>query len=109
MNEITIRFNALGYVNVETIADGITSTKAIEFKDLAESFMECMPRQVSSGILPENVVAFSESNSGKYVVLSHKETAADIRYYDTAYTDFPLPKLVFGFKVSGKRVLSNNS
>ena len=29
---------------------------------------------------------------------------ADITYMNTEYRDFPLPKLVFGFKVAGKKI-----
>jgi len=68
--------------------------------------VECINRSilrgsVSSGLLPKNCISFTAHDSGERdVVLLHSENKADICYFGTEYKDFPLPRLVFGFRLS---------
>lgn len=89
-------------IRVEEINDGVTS-----FKEIAlETFYDCVRHSirhegVRSGFLPQNCfhVGISE-NGDREFCLWHPHLHADISYFGTEYPDFPLPRLVFGFRVS---------
>ena len=60
---------------------------------------------VQTGILPEGCVAYRESRDGrKFVVLELGSDRMDLTYEKTVYTDFPVPRLLYGFflNTSGK-------
>ena len=89
-------------IRVEDINDGVTS-----FKEIAlETFYDCVRHSirhegVRSGFLPQNCFHVGVSENGERdFCLWHPYLRADISYFGTEYPDFPLPRLVFGFRVS---------
>ena len=89
-------------IRVEDINDGVTS-----FKEIAlETFYDCVRHSirhegVRSGFLSQNCFHVGVSENGERdFCLWHPYLRADISYFGTEYPDFPLPRLVFGFRVS---------
>ena len=102
MNETTIRISDDGRIMVEKDIGGVKS-----FKQIApDTLLECINRSllrgaVHTGLLPKNCLAFSAYDDGnRDIVLLHPANNADISYFGTEYKDFPLPRLVFGFRLS---------
>lgn len=91
-------------VSVETMENGVSSVKYIS----AESILDCLKSsihndgRIDSGILPQNCISYSGcANGNEFVVISFEEKTTDIIFEKTEYKDFPIPRLVFGFLVSG--------
>ena len=102
MNETIIRISDDGRIMVEKDVSGVKS-----FKQIApDALLECINRSllrgaVHTGLLPKNCLSFSAYDDGNLdIVLLHSESKADISYFGTEYKDFPLPRLVFGFRLS---------
>ena len=91
-------------VSVETMENGVSSVKYIS----AESILDCLKSsiyndgRIDSGILPQNCISYSGcANGNEFVVISFEEKTTDIIFEKTEYKDIPIPRLVFGFLVSG--------
>lgn len=104
MSETVIRINDDGRITVERDFGKVKS-----FKQIApDTLMECINKSllrgaVHSGLLPSNCLSFSAYDDGsRDVVLFHTERRADISYFGTEYKNFPLPKLVFGFRLTAE-------
>lgn len=88
-----------GKIMIETHEDGITSCKEIQ----EDAFLDCIKgsirhEAVSGGFLPPNCLFVRiHPDGGKDYGLWYPELYADIRYHETAYPHFPLPRLVFAF------------
>lgn len=54
---------------------------------------------LNSGFLPENCLHVSMNSAERHFVIWNPELRADITYKDTKYTNFPLPRLVFGIRM----------
>lgn len=109
MSETVIKICEDGKITVERDLDGIKS-----FKQIApDTLIQCINRSllrgaVHSGVLPKNCISFSAYDDGnKEVVLLYPENRADISYFGTEYKSFPLPCLVFGFKLTGEGRISS--
>ena len=108
MNELIIRIKEGGTVAVEEIKDGVKSYKAIT----PDSLLECINKSllrgtVYSGLLPRGCLSYTAHDNGNNdVCILHPDSRADITYYGTKYSDFPLPKLVFGFHISSEGRIS---
>ena len=102
MSETIIRIGSDGRIMVEKDDGGVKRFKQINPDTLVECINKSMLRgAVHSGMLPKNCISFSAYDNGsRDVVLLHAESKADISYFGTEYKDFPLPKLVFGFRLS---------
>jgi hypothetical protein len=102
MSETVIRIGGDGRIMVENDDGGVKSFKQISPDTLLECINKSMLRGVvSSGLLPKNCISFSAYDSGdRDVILLHSENKADISYFGTEYKNFPLPRLVFGFRLS---------
>ncbi len=63
---------------------------------------------ISTGILPEHAVCVTtDSESGqRYVTLEFPEEKAKIIYQQTEYPDFPIPRLLFGFRIESSGRIS---
>ena len=102
MNETIIRISDDGGVMVENNVGGVRSFKRIN----PDSLLECINRSilrgiVSSGLLPRGCLSYTAHDNGfKDIVILHPEDKADISYFETEYKGFPLPRLVFGFRLS---------
>jgi hypothetical protein len=108
MNDIVIRIKEDGSVSVEEHKDGIKSYKAITPNSLLGCINKSILRgTVSSGLLPKACISFTAHDNGsKDVYILHPESTADITYYNTLYSTFPLPKLLFGFRITGEGKIS---
>ena len=104
MGETVIRIKDDGRVMVEMYKDGIKSFKQISPDMLVKCIGKSLLRGAfHTGLLPENCVSFSSYDDGsRETVLLHEECRADINYYDTEYKNFPLPRLVFGFRLTAE-------
>jgi len=102
MNEVLIRICEDGVITVEDDRDGVKGFKEIN----PDTLLTCINRSllrgaVFSGLLPKNCVSFAAYDDGdKEVCIIHPESKSNISYYGTPYLDFPLPKLVFGFRIT---------
>ena len=97
---------------LEILEKGSVKTKMIT----PDALIECIKGSLSgfrfsTGILPSNIVSMTvdTDNDCKYVVVEYQHEKADITYMKTVYSDFPLPRLLFGFTVeSSGRISSIN-
>ena len=110
MSELIIRIQENGEVVVEEYKDGVKSYKAIT----PDSLLACINKSllrggVSSGLLPKGCISYTAHDNGdKDVCMLHVESVADITYYGSPYLNFPLPRLVFGFHLSGEGRISSS-
>lgn len=109
MSDTIIRISEDGKITVERNLKGVKS-----FKQIApDTLIQCIDRSllrgtVHSGLLPKNCISFSAYDDGnKEVVLLYPENRADISYFGTEYKNFPLPRLVFGFRLTVKGRVSS--
>lgn len=89
-------------IRVEDVGDGVISYKEIDLN----TFYDCVRYSirhegVQSGFLPQNCFHVSVNDNGdRDFCLWHPYLRADISYFGTEYLNFPLPRLVFGFRVN---------
>lgn len=109
MSEAVIRICEDGKVTVERDLEGIKSFKQIAPDTLIQCINKSLLRgAVHSGLLPKNCISFSTYDDGnKDIILIYPENKADISYFGTEYKNFPLPRLVFGFKLTAEGRVSN--
>ena len=115
MNKDELRIRIIpesGQVLIETHTDGIVKCKEIQ----EDALLDCIKNSirhdyVSSGLLPPNCLHVGINSDGnKSYCLWYPQLYADISYHETAYPNFPLPRLVFAFhadtegKISGCRM-----
>ena len=56
---------------------------------------------VASGLLPERCICYREMDCGeRFVAIDLGRNAVDITYEQTKYENFPIPRLLFGFRMS---------
>lgn len=92
---------------------GVTARKSLT----PETFAKCIigsrfdDAVHFSGMLPENCIAATISDSTTWYFVRYPELHADVSYYGTVYEAFPIPRLVFSFayntencKVTGARL-----
>ena len=108
-NELIIKIREDGTVAVEELRDGVKSFKEITPDALLECINKSLLRgAVHTGLLPKNCLSFSAYDDGnRDIVLLHPENRADISYFGTEYKDFPLPRLVFGFRLGNEGRVSS--
>lgn len=109
MSETNIRISENGKITVERDLKGVKS-----FKQIApDTLIQCIDRSllrgaVHSGLLPKNCISFSAYDDGnREVVLLYPENRADVSYFGTEYKSFPLPRLVFGFRLTAEGRVSS--
>lgn len=91
-------------ITVEERKNCIKTVKRITMNDfihcIQDSTKEFIP--IRNIVLPKNALFYSFSNeSNKFsAALEYPYDRADITYMKTVYRNFPLPRLVFGFKVN---------
>ena len=115
MNKDELRIRIIpedGQVLIETHTDGIVKCKEIQ----EDAFLDCIKNStmrdyVNSGLLPSDCIHVKiHPNGNKEYCLWYPRLYADISYHETAYPNFPLPRLVFAFhadtegKISGCRM-----
>lgn len=100
--ELVIRLNGRGgTVSVEQEVKGITTVKNITVTDFLHAVLGGMEYDdISSGLLPDNCIGYTWSkNESVTVTLLCPERRADIMYYEELFESFPLPRLVFQFRL----------
>lgn len=109
MSETVIRICEDGKITVERDLEGVRSFKQIAPDTLIQCINKSLLRgAVHSGLLPKNCISFSAYDDGnKEVVLLYLENRADISYFGTEYKNFPLPRLVFGFRLTAEGRISS--
>lgn len=107
-DRLSIHISDSAEIFVEERKNGIKSCKCISLNDLLVcikiSLKEIKPAYHT--VLPKNALFYSccpETGSFS-AAMEYPYNKADITYMNTEYRDFPLPKLVFGFKVAGKKI-----
>lgn len=107
-DRLSIHISDSAEIFVEERKNGIKSCKCISLDDLLvcikSSIREIKP--VYRAVLPKNALFYSccpETGSFS-AAMEYPYNKADITYMNTEYRDFPLPKLVFGFKVAGGKI-----
>lgn len=101
-NELRIRIIPEdGQVLIETYTDGIVKCKEVQ----EDALLGCIKNSkwqdyVNSGLLPPDCIHIGIHPSGdKSYCLRYPRLHADISYHETAYPNFPLPRLLFAFRV----------
>ena len=112
MNKDELRIRIIpedGQVLIETHTDGIVKCKEIQEDALLDCIKNSAMRDyVNSGLLPSDCIHVKiHPNGNKEYCLWYPRLYADISYHETAYPNFPLPKLVFGFQISEHGKVSN--
>ena len=109
MSETIIRIGEDGKITVERDLDGIKSFKQIAPDTLIQCINKSLLRgAVHSDLLPKNCISYGAYDNGnKEVALLYPENRADISYFGTEYKNFPLPRLVFGFRLTAEGRVSN--
>lgn len=107
-DRLSIHISDSAEIAVEERRNGIKRIKNISINDLLvcikSSLREIKP--VYRAVLPKNALFYSCCpETGDFsAAMEYPYNKADITYMNTEYRDFPLPKLVFGFKVAGKKI-----
>ncbi|MDL2288135.1 prokaryotic E2 ligase family D protein [Oscillospiraceae bacterium OttesenSCG-928-F05] len=111
MNETRIILReAEEFIKVEHHSGGTVRVKQICAGDLTECIKHAYRNIVyTSGLLPANCLAVNHfEQNEKSLVIRHSERYADITYFDTLYEHFPVPQLLFGFRVTASgRIMSS--
>lgn len=109
MSDTIIRISEDGKITVERDLKGVKSFKQIAPDTLIQCIDKSLLRgAVHSGLLPKNCISFSAYDDGnREVVLLYPENRADISYFGTEYKGFPLPRLVFGFRLTAEGRVSS--
>ena len=102
--EFILKFYEDRSIRVEFKEDKDTKTKIIDIDTLLDCIKKSLlTEEVRSGLLPENVLSVNidSKTNARYAVVEFPLEKSDITYMETTYTDFPIPRLVFGFKLEG--------
>ena len=89
-----------GQILIETYTDGIVTCKEVQEDALLDCIKISQHQYLSSGFLPPDCFHVGiHPNEGKSYCLRYPRLYADISYHETPYPNFPLPRLVFAFRV----------
>lgn len=100
-DELIIRIKEDKTVRLEIHEKGRTRTKLITPDTLFECIKGSLKKEAfATGLLPTNILSVKGDDTGmRYAVVEYQYEKADITYFQTEYKDFPLPRLLFGFKI----------
>ena len=102
--EFILKFYEDRSIRVEFKEDKDTATKIIDVDTLLDCIRKSLiTEEACSGLLPENVLSVNidTKTDAKYVVIEFPLDKVDVTYMKTTYSDFPIPRLIFGFKIEG--------
>ena len=109
-DRLSIHISDCADITVEERIDGIKKVKNISLDDLLvcikSSLKEVIPK--FNILLPKNALYYSCAPEEEIycAVLEYPYSSADITYMNTVYSNFPLPRLVFGFRVESSGRIS---
>ena len=86
---------------------GVSHHKELSFKMLGTLIEQAVQYEpIFTGLLPPNCLAYAKDKNGQErIALLVEMTFADIRYHDTVYPHFPLPRILYVFTfVRGQRI-----
>ncbi len=67
-------------------------------------------KDIQTGVLPERCISYRESQKGtKYITLEMGSSYADVTYEKTKYEHFPVPRLLYGFKLDRENKITEVS
>ena len=104
-DRLSIHISDSAEIFVEERKNGIKSCKCISLNDLLvcikSSIREIKP--IYRAVLPKNALFYSccPETRDFSAAIEYPYSKATVTYMATEYPDFPLPKLVFGFKIGG--------
>lgn len=101
-DEMILRFCEEKSIRLEFLENGEKRTKMIS----VDTLIDCIKGSlagicISSGILPANAlsVTVDTDRNQRFVTMEFPEERAAVTYMETEYPDFPLPRLLFGFRI----------
>ena len=101
---VSIHISDSAQIFIEQTVGGTKVTKSAQLDDILLCLQSSIKPAASaySAVLPPSTLFYSHlTDTDAYsVALEYPYNTADITYMETEYPDFPLPKLVFGFKVN---------
>ena len=108
-DDFVLRFMDDKSSRVEITDSGTAMTKIIS----VDTLIDCIKGSIQgmrfcSGLLPTGTLSYGKNTEDGtiYLVMEFPEQSADITYMKTLYPHFPLPRLLFGFKVEGSGRIS---
>ncbi len=67
-------------------------------------------KDIETGLLPERCIAFRESADGtRFIALELGRENMDMTYENTKYDNFPIPRLIYGFKLNQENKITEVS
>lgn len=101
--ELVIHIKEDSTVFMEIKEGKTVKTKVVSPEALIKAIKSSLTgRMVKTGLLPQHIlnVTMNTENNSRYVTFEFPDSVADITYMGTEYKNFPLPRLVFGIKIS---------
>ena len=99
-----------GKITIEEQEGLVTTRKEIDRQTLLSCFKNSLRTEdpgYSSGFLPLNCLSVWQGREGKRFVLWHPKLYADMTLYDTPYSHFPIPRMVFRFSTNAEGKVSD--
>lgn len=101
-DEMVLRIREDKSIRLEFQENGESRTKVISVDTLIECVKNSLSGvQVNTGLLPANTlsVTVDTDRAQRYVTMEFPDETAAVTYMKTEYSDFPLPRLLFGFRL----------
>ena len=99
-DELVLHIREDKTILVEIREKGVVRTKLIDIDALLDCLTDSMGGiQIQTGILPSNIISLTIHDDSRYAVVEFPDEYADITYMSTTYEHFPLPRLLFGFRL----------
>lgn len=106
-DEVVLHIREDKSILVEIREKGAVRTKVIDIDALLDCLTDSMDGiQIQTGVLPNNIVSLSFGDDSRYAVVEFPDEYSDITYMSTTYEHFPLPRLLFGFKLENSGRIS---
>lgn len=106
-DEVVLHIREDKSILVEIREEGVVRTKVIDIDALLDCLTDSMDGiQIQTGVLPNNIISLSFGDDSRYAVVEFPDEYADITYMSTTYEHFPLPRLLFGFKLENSGRIS---
>lgn len=100
-DEMILRICEDKAIRVEFLENEQKRTKAVSVDTLTDCIKKSLSNiRVTTGLLPTNALSVTmDSSNQRYAVLEFSDERATVTYMKTEYPDFPLPRLLFGFRI----------
>lgn len=87
-------------IAIEQVTGAIIRRKLVSPETLARCLLESKfdDSLHFTGLMPDGCIAMSVGANVKHFFIRCPELRADFSYYGTEYRDFPIPRMVFGFR-----------